>query len=123
VNHEILECRYLCGARFNVSLPGGSIDITQHEKLCAAVNMANAKQNEKDLTRFGDQINHPSHYTANRIEAIDVIDDWDLSFELGSVLKYIARHGKKDPTKTVEDLKKAAWYLNREIQKLEKRNE
>lgn len=66
-----------------------------------------------------DPVNHPSHYTDTEYECIDVIDDWGLSYCLGQVLKYIKRHGKKDKAKTVEDLRKAAFYLDHEIKKLE----
>lgn len=63
-----------------------------------------------------DLINHPPHYVEGRnIEPIDVIDDWQLDYYLGQVLKYISRAGRKDPSKTVEDLGKAAWYLSRKI--------
>ena len=64
-------------------------------------------------------VNHPDHYggEANPYEAIKVIEAWCLGFCLGNCIKYIARAGKKDSTLT--DLKKAAWYLNREITKLE----
>lgn len=65
-----------------------------------------------------DSINHPSHYTFGKIEVIEVIEDWNLGYHLSSVIKYVARAGKKDPMKTVEDLKKAAWYLERAIGKL-----
>lgn len=64
-----------------------------------------------------DNVNHPSHYTFGNIEVIDAIEDWGLGYHLGNAVKYIARAGKKDPTKTVEDLKKAIWYLNRYIEK------
>lgn len=66
-----------------------------------------------------DNVNRPSHYTSGKIEVIDFIEDQKLPFHLGNVVKYVARAGKKDPTKTVEDLKKAAWYINRYIQLLE----
>lgn len=62
-----------------------------------------------------DPVNHPSHYTSGKIEVIDFIEDQKLTYCLGNTVKYIARAGKKDPTKLLEDLKKAAWYLNREI--------
>lgn len=65
-------------------------------------------------------IDHPPHYTRGKIEPIDVIEDWLLGFHLGNALKYIARAGHKDPAKTVEDLKKAAWYLQREIDRRER---
>jgi hypothetical protein len=44
-----------------------------------------------------------------------VIEVWELRFNLGNAVKYISRAGKKDAGKFVEDLRKAAWYLNREI--------
>lgn len=65
-----------------------------------------------------DTINHPSHYTTGLVEPIDVIEDWKLSFCLGNVIKYIARANYKG--KRIEDLKKARWYLDREIQQLER---
>lgn len=65
-------------------------------------------------------INHPAHYTAGGIEAITVIEAWKLGFCLGNALKYIARAGRKPGAETVEDLKKARWYLDREITALEK---
>lgn len=60
-------------------------------------------------------VDHPSHYNTGSIEVIDAIEDWELGFNLGNAVKYIARAGKKDPTKECEDLKKAAWYLQRAI--------
>lgn len=66
-----------------------------------------------------DPVNHPSHYIQGGIETIDVIEAWELDYLLGNCVKYISRAGKKDPSKTVEDLKKARWYLDREIAKME----
>lgn len=66
-----------------------------------------------------DQVNHPAHYNAGSIEVIDAIDDWDLGFSLGNAVKYIARADHKG--KKLEDLKKAQWYLNHEIERLEKK--
>jgi hypothetical protein len=57
----------------------------------------------------------PAHYKAGGIEAIDVIEAFGLGFRLGNAIKYILRAGRKGAT--VEDLKKARWYLDREIQK------
>ena len=68
-----------------------------------------------------DPINHPSHYTSGSIEVIDYIEDQKFPYHLGNAVKYISRAGKKDPAKTIEDLKKAVWYLNRYIGILEKR--
>lgn len=67
-----------------------------------------------------DTVNHPSHYTSGKIEVIDYIEDQGLGYHLGNAVKYISRAGKKDPTKKVEDLRKAAWYINREIERLTK---
>lgn len=63
-------------------------------------------------------IDHPAHYggAENPYEAIKVIEAWGLGFCLGNTAKYIARAGKKDSATRLEDLKKAAWYLNREIE-------
>ena len=63
-----------------------------------------------------DAINHPKHYGGdNPTEPIKVIRAWGLGFSLGNAVKYISRAGKKDPSKTVEDLEKARWYLDEEI--------
>ena len=66
-----------------------------------------------------DNVNHPSHYTSGKIEVIDFIEDKELGFHLGNAVKYISRAGRKNPDKTVEDLQKAVWYINREIGRLE----
>ena len=63
-------------------------------------------------------VNHPTHYNTGNIEVIDAIEDWGLDFNAGNVVKYVARHQhKKNP---VEDLKKARWYLDRLIERMEK---
>ena len=61
-----------------------------------------------------DPVNHPPHYQAGGIETIDFIEAKDLNYRLGNVVKYVSRAGKKnfDP---IEDLEKALWYLQREI--------
>ena len=48
-----------------------------------------------------EMINNPIHYGGkeNVYETIKVIDNWELDFLLGNVIKYISRAGKKDPTK------------------------
>lgn len=66
-----------------------------------------------------DVVNHPEHYTDGGIETIDFIEAKNLPYHLGNAVKYISRAGKKDPQKTAEDLKKAVWYINRYISKLE----
>ena len=70
---------------------------------------------------MADVINHPQHYTLGKIEVIDFIEDKGLNFNLGNVVKYVARAGHKKSSgksmdaKALGDLKKAQWYLNREI--------
>jgi len=62
-------------------------------------------------------VSHPKYYGGDTTyEAIKVIEAWDLGFCLGNTVKYISRAGKKTPDK-LQDLKKAAWYLAREIRK------
>lgn len=63
-------------------------------------------------------VNHPSHYGGkdNKYEAIKVIENWELGFHLGNVLKYINRAGKK--SNMIEDLEKAQWYLSRYIENI-----
>jgi hypothetical protein len=69
-----------------------------------------------------DPVSHPAHYTFGKIEVIEVIEDWGwgLPFCLGNAVKYIARAGRKDPAKLVQDLEKARWYLDRAISALKK---
>lgn len=69
---------------------------------------------------MNEQIDHPKHYNAGKIEAIDVIEDWKLNFSLGCVVKYICRAEYKDST--IQDLEKASWYLTREIKRRKKEN-
>jgi hypothetical protein len=66
-----------------------------------------------------DPVNSPGHYTRLEPQPIDVIEKWNLPFHESQVVKYIARAGHKDPTKHLEDLKKAEFYLKRKIAQLE----
>ena len=68
---------------------------------------------------FSDPVNHPAHYGGDTVyEVIKVLRAWQLNFALSNAVKYIARAGKKDPAKTIEDMEKARWYLDREIARL-----
>lgn len=71
----------------------------------------------QEVSNHKDDINHPSHYTQGTIEVIDYIEDKKLGYRLGNVVKYVSRAGHKDDA--IKDLKKARWYLNREIAKRE----
>lgn len=71
----------------------------------------NADKNEAD------PVNHPSHYTRfNGIEVIQLTEQ--LNFCRGNAVKYIARAGAKDPASEIQDLEKAIWYIQREIDRL-----
>ncbi len=80
----------------------------------------NVGENELELVESVDNltemVDHPQHYNQGKYEAIEVIEDWKLNFNLGSVIKYIARCDYKNNKK--EDLEKARWYIDRELQSL-----
>lgn len=65
-----------------------------------------------------ENVDHPAHYGGDSVyETIKVIDAWELDFCLGNAVKYISRAGKKDPEKRIEDLRKAMWYIQHEIER------
>ena len=78
-----------------------------------------------EIPKTFDNVENPKHYTDTKIEVIDYIEDKNLGFCLGNAIKYISRAGKKhsadktDKAKTIEDLNKARWYINRRIKELE----
>lgn len=83
--------------------------------------LANSKQEKADIEH--DPVNHPKHYTSHPsgVECIQITRH--MSFNLGNVVKYLWRAGLKDSeitNKELEDLKKARFYLDDEIQKKEK---
>ena len=82
------------------------------EKVVKAIEEPEVKVTPKEE----DVINHPSHYTRGNIEVIDFIEDQQLPYHLGNVIKYIARAGHKGDK--LEDLKKARWYLDRYIKEV-----
>jgi succinate dehydrogenase/fumarate reductase cytochrome b subunit len=68
-------------------------------------------------------VDHPPHYggEGNPYEVIKVIEAWGLGFHLGNAVKYIARAGSKgEEEDEVTDLRKAVWYINRQIENLTK---
>lgn len=67
-----------------------------------------------------EKVNHPEHYNKGKIEVIDYIEDQDMNFNLGNAIKYISRAGLKNKSTIVEDLEKAKWYIQREIDRLNK---
>ena len=75
----------------------------------------NMEEDKKEM------VDHPRHYNMGKYEVIDVIEDWNLGFNLGNTVKYIGRAGHKD--NVLQELKKARWYLDREIDRETKRLE
>lgn len=71
----------------------------------------------KDL-RLADAVNHPAHYTSDPsgVECIAVTRH--RTFNIGNAIKYLWRAGLKDADTTIEDLRKAVWYINDEIERI-----
>lgn len=66
-----------------------------------------------------DMVNNPPHYQgAGGLQPIDVVEAFDLGFNTGNAVKYLCRAGRKGSR--LEDLRKAAWYVAREIRNEEK---
>jgi len=86
----------------------------------AGVGMAKARmEGQRQIEMFepkADPVNNPAHYTVGGIETIDFIEAKQLGYNLGNVVKYITRADHKD--NKMEDLRKAQWYLTREINSL-----
>ena len=63
-------------------------------------------------------VTHPPHYNSGKVEVIEGIEAWGFGsgFCRGNAIKYIARAGKKDKKREIEDLEKAVWYIEREIE-------
>lgn len=85
------------------------------------LNEVDAEKIDTAIKAEKSTVNHPEYYKTGGLEAIDVIDAWGLGFCLGNAVKYISRAGKKNPDKEIEDLEKAAWYINHQIEMLTKR--
>ena len=77
------------------------------------------KDNAIEIVENTDNVSHPAHYAngwSNGAEVVDITEH--LSFCAGNVVKYVCRAGRKDPDKHIEDLEKARWYLEREIERV-----
>jgi hypothetical protein len=83
-------------------------------RIIEAVQEMKATLDELDKIKDIDPVNHPPHYKTGGIETIDFIEAKDLNYRLGNVVKYVSRAGRKN-SDPVQDLEKAAWYLQREI--------
>lgn len=87
-----------------------TVDADSVKDLCVTTNI-------KPMS-ISNMVDHPAHYNKGKIEVIDFIEDQQLPFHLGNVVKYIARAGSKGDK--LEDLKKARWYLDRYINEVMK---
>jgi hypothetical protein len=105
----------------NGLIEGQKIDgaLAAHLKVDEIGNLIDDRLRKKEPSL----VSHPPHYNSGKIEVIEAIEDWNLNFHRGNTVKYVARAGKKDPSKEIEDLEKAAWYLNREIEVLKSKKE
>ena len=81
------------------------------------IEIAKAYLNKNKEPIPTDNVNNPTHYNTGTIEVITVIEDWKLNFNLGNAIKYIGRCEHKNNKK--EDIKKAIWYLERELKNIE----
>jgi hypothetical protein len=79
----------------------------------------------KECPHYGaalyDAVGKPEHYASLSPEPIEVIEAWNLGWHAAQVLKYLARAGKKDPSKELEDLRKAEFYIKRMIMLAERK--
>jgi len=85
----------------------------------AAEALVNGKIIPGTLLQFAESetVNHPVHYQfPNGVEVIDLVEH--LSFNRGNAVKYLCRAGKKSATEELDDLHKARWYCDREIQRI-----
>jgi hypothetical protein len=116
-----------------VRTPGSAIRLVVHEvrsthgngqEFCPVGSAVWLRSDHFELvTRAAkrDNVNHPEHYkSASGIECIDVIESLGLGFATGNAMKYLFRAGVKGgPEREIEDLKKAAWYIQRRLSELE----
>jgi hypothetical protein len=99
----------------------------KHDILNGLLNSDGSVDGEKLMEKLevqNDSVNHPSHYTDGKIEVIEFIEDKKLSYHLGNACKYICRcllkNGGRDK---IQDLRKAKWYIERQIYIWEKEGE
>jgi len=99
----------------------GFSELLKHKEVCIPIirhvvlndnGDINTSKNDIVLST-DDKVNHPSYYNAGKIEVIDFIEDQQLDFHLGCVVKYICR--AKHKLQELEDLEKGLWYLQRKV--------
>jgi len=90
-------------------------EVTEMKKVLDELDKIKDRPKYRLASAQTDNVNHPPHYKTGGIETIDFIEAKDLNYRLGNVVKYVSRAGRKN-SDPVEDLQKAAWYLQREIE-------
>jgi len=90
-------------------------EVTEMKKVLDELDKIKDRPKYRLASAQTDPVNHPPHYKTGGIETIDFIEAKDLNYRLGNVIKYVSRAGRKN-SDPVEDLQKAAWYLQREIE-------
>ena len=109
-NDPTISCKGIhCEECPFVIIHGSCQDLTPTQN----IERANKYLNKINETIPTDNVNNPSHYNTGTIEVIEVIEDWKLNFNLGNAIKYIGRCEHKNNKE--EDIKKAIWYLEREL--------
>jgi hypothetical protein len=87
---------------------------------CQVCENSFTKENLEKIEKFTEErelVDHPSHYQSRKFEVIEIIEEFNLNFNLGNVIKYVLRSGKKGNLK--QDLEKARWYLSRQIDSID----
>ena len=110
VNDSTISCKGIsCEECPFDNLFGGCQYLTSNQN----IERANKYLMENNKPIPSDNVNNPIHYNTGTIEVITVIEDWKLNFNLGNAIKYIGRCEHKNNKQ--EDIKKAIWYLEREL--------
>lgn len=86
---------------------------------CFSKDKCTCEKTEREKQDY-DIVEKPYHYNVG-IEVDKFIDSWGMNYRQGNIIKYVTRYPYKDPTKKVQDLKKAKWYLERLIEKEEEK--
>jgi len=120
VKHELRKAQKLAESAHDheVGRVKGLLDTITQGAVRRRIQGWNPDDNPNYLVRQVDVVNHPAHYKVGGIEVIDFIESKNFSYNLGNVIKYVSRADHKG--NKLEDLKKAQWYLTREIENLSK---
>lgn len=117
---DVMEAQMTRGSHLECSYSYEMLVNPKHVPRCTSLPLAEIflrlQRTLHESVQPKETVHHPAHYNQGSIEVIDAIEDWNLGFHEGNVVKYVARHRHKNG---VEDLKKARWYLDRLIEQME----